>query len=686
MKSKLLVAAFSTLLIFIAGADEKRANSPAAAEYEHWIFGKWKGLSGIWQQGSVHRLPPVIVELDLRPGSADGTLEGTWKAHLANTREIFYGDATNTEVHGEYDDLTQSVRLIGGPHDVIRFVFDAETNALAGCLDRHAGLGEAEAKPGLAKQFNFHPEREPFPYFVLWRDTTADQVVEEYLAKLSAYRKLRSAIGATSRGGARGAASSASEQPAEPQDQRQPPSIDKLIEWAAAVAKRGNIGQAPENRSLPAAIYGRLFEDNYFSSYFGKRYDELTASDLRAIATQFATSNRTATLLPDNLRLSRQEYRYLQDIFDGPDPRVITSVNWWRAVSRWIGTAEKCIPNLPSTSEGRAHLEFAEAAAAAELATLWPDEREKLNRTIAAAHTRLSTAGVHATPPQLAGKNAVPSTKEVGPTPSEVKKQAADFYERALAEQKKAEAGKGAADYKSAIEDYKHCLQLDPRNADAYVNLGDCYRGVGEYGLAQREYDTAIEVSPKAKAFLADSIEKEKRRYCYAAIHDLDELTKMEPNNAALYYRKANLYLMDHNTEDANPNFRRAAELNPTNLEYAMRASHPVTPWPRQLTKEQLKDKLINGIVEGVADALLVAGTADGANINDSKRIVEASGGTKKLCPKCRGTKVNVVPQASGLNPYLYGTYEYNRFEEMSRSTKIVDCDECRGSGVVGTK
>ena len=369
MKSKLLVVGFSTLLILIARADEKTPDSSAAGESEHWLFGRWKGLSGIWQHGSSHGLPPVIVELELRPGSADGTLEGTRKAHVANTREIFYGDAASTtaEVHGEYDDLTQSVRLIAEAHDVTRFVFDAETNTLAGCLDRQAELRETDAKPGAAKQSAYsliHPEREPFPYFVLWRDARADQLVEDYLTKLSAYRELRPATGET-QFGARAAASSASEQPADSQDQWQPPSIDKLIEWAAA--KRGDLGKAPRKSftscsNLRAPFRGRTSLAPISRSV----YDELTASDLRAIYKQFGTPSRAATSLPANLRPSREEYRYLEDIFNRPDPRVIASVNWWRAVSRWTSTAEKSVSNLPGTSEGRSHLSC-EATAAAEL-------------------------------------------------------------------------------------------------------------------------------------------------------------------------------------------------------------------------------------------------------------------------------------------------------------------------------
>jgi len=197
----------------------------------------------------------------------------------------------------------------------------------------------------------------------------------------------------------------------------------------------------------------------------------------------------------------------------------------------------------------------------------------------------------------------------------------------------------------------------------------------------------AEQFSPEAKALLDHSIEKEKTRYCYAAIHDLDELTKMEPNNAALYYRKANLYLMDHASEQANENFKKASQLEPTNLQYGLRASHPVPP-SHQLTAEQMMDNLITGAA--VVGTAIVGGAllADKMAIDDSKRIVAESGGKKKLCPVCKGRKslmvIDTPPPA--MNPHRWGTQEYELFElqQKNKTTmRTADCDECHGTGVV---
>src|SRR5438094_4318137 len=233
MKTNFIIVSLTGLLAtsFVAFADETVA---ASGEDEHWLFGKWEGLSGIWQHRSNHQLPPIIVELDLRPGEADGTVEGTRKMHVASTREIVYGEAASTkaDVSGQYDDVTQSVRLSAGADDATYYVFDGQTNALAGCLD---GTTELAGTGGKASRRS--REGEAFPYFVLWRDQRAEQLVQDYLAKVSAYRSLPPVSRAHAFAARRGAAPSPSDLPAESQNGWQAPTVEKLNQWAAAASK-----------------------------------------------------------------------------------------------------------------------------------------------------------------------------------------------------------------------------------------------------------------------------------------------------------------------------------------------------------------------------------------------------------------------------------------------------------------
>ena len=185
---------------------------------------------------------------------------------------------------------------------------------------------------------------------------------------------------------------------------------------------------------------------------------------------------------------------------------------------------------------------------------------------------------------------------------------------------------------------------------------------------------------------------RRKKRVCYAAIHDLDKLTEMQPNNAALYFRKANLYLMDHASEQANENFRRASELEPTNLTYGMRAAHPVLP-VHQYTTEELKEKLTNGLVGAVVGAFALGAMADHAQEQRVKNLIESSGGRKIRCPKCNGYG-QIRTESSEMvstNPYPELTNEWQKYEESSifstkqlrMTTHIADCDRCGGTGVV---
>jgi Tetratricopeptide repeat len=216
---------------------------------------------------------------------------------------------------------------------------------------------------------------------------------------------------------------------------------------------------------------------------------------------------------------------------------------------------------------------------------------------------------------------------------------ASAYYQRGLAQEKKAALHQSADDYHAAMDDYNHAVKLDPSNADALVHIGDCYRSIGQHDRAQREYDKAIEVSPKAKALLASSIEAERARHCYAAIDDLDELNKMEPNNAALYYRKAKLYMMDHSNEQANVNFQKASELDPTNLTYGLAANHPLAP-SKELTSEQLMNNIIEGTAGAVATVFGAAAWSDSKAYSDSQRVVKSAhvpGHKQVKCPVCHG-------------------------------------------------
>jgi hypothetical protein len=70
---------------------------------------------------------------------------------------------------------------------------------------------------------------------------------------------------------------------------------------------------------------------------------------------------------------------------------------------------------------------------------------------------------------------------------------------------------------------------------------------------------------------------------------------------------------------------------------------------------------------------------ADHANRVASERVVNASGGAKKLCPKCKGYKRMVVHgYKKDINPYPRGTLLHAAAEgNWSSTTSFAACDEC---------
>ena len=377
----------------------EQASAPANAP-QHWLFGKWKGLTNAWQGGSGHQLPPAVVELDLHPGSAPGTVQGTAKVYRAKPEGTIYrpDEIDQAEVHGEYDDLSQSICLFDTQRWATRFVFDSQANVLAGCVDGRAELAGSGRKSYVRKPSDHSAIRgdgDPSPFSLLWRDTRGDQLLDDIFAKISASKALPPIPRRRAQPRRRGAAPLPAETPPEAAsvNQWQPPSIDKLSEWATPILKRDDLVD-PKNPLgaffQRAGFYANLFEDRYFTSYFGKRYDELSATDFRSIYAQFLAQRPPTGSPPVAVPPLRSEYPNIANLFDGPDVGVLIGVNWRRNVSHWMSTMEKRLASMPANTEAFPQLDFTEATVASELASLWPEERQKFTKLTAETRARIA--------------------------------------------------------------------------------------------------------------------------------------------------------------------------------------------------------------------------------------------------------------------------------------------------------
>jgi tetratricopeptide (TPR) repeat protein len=114
---------------------------------------------------------------------------------------------------------------------------------------------------------------------------------------------------------------------------------------------------------------------------------------------------------------------------------------------------------------------------------------------------------------------------------------AADFFNRgvALEEDPKTQD--------EAIDSYKKCVDLDPRHAAAYINLGTLYYNRHDYVLAERYYRKAVEVDPRyALAYFDLGNVLDETGRLPDAIHAYESALVLAPTYADAHYNLALAY------------------------------------------------------------------------------------------------------------------------------------------------
>ncbi|MDE0684478.1 MAG: tetratricopeptide repeat protein [Candidatus Poribacteria bacterium] len=148
-----------------------------------------------------------------------------------------------------------------------------------------------------------------------------------------------------------------------------------------------------------------------------------------------------------------------------------------------------------------------------------------------------------------------------------------------------------------AIEAYSHVIDLNPDNADAYINRGAAYikedkhdlaikncnkaiqlrpdyaltynnRGVaydgkGEHDVAISDYDKAIELKPNyADAYNNRGNAYKTKRMYDVAISDYDKAIELKPNYADAYYNRGNAYKVKDEHSLAIKNYNKTIQIN----------------------------------------------------------------------------------------------------------------------------
>ena len=114
-----------------------------------------------------------------------------------------------------------------------------------------------------------------------------------------------------------------------------------------------------------------------------------------------------------------------------------------------------------------------------------------------------------------------------------------------------------------AIENCNKAIQLHPDYALAYSNRGVAYNEKGEHNFAISDYDKAIELNPNyADAYNNRGNAYNAKRKYDLAIADYDKAIELKPNYADAYYNRGNTYNAKGEHGLAIKNYNRTIQIN----------------------------------------------------------------------------------------------------------------------------
>ena len=114
-----------------------------------------------------------------------------------------------------------------------------------------------------------------------------------------------------------------------------------------------------------------------------------------------------------------------------------------------------------------------------------------------------------------------------------------------------------------AIEAYSHAIDLNPDNADAYINRGAAYIKEGKHDLAIENCNKAIQLRPDyALTYSNRGVAYDKKGEHDLAISDYDKAIELKSNYADAYNNRGNAYGNKGEYDRAITDYTKAIELN----------------------------------------------------------------------------------------------------------------------------
>ena len=145
------------------------------------------------------------------------------------------------------------------------------------------------------------------------------------------------------------------------------------------------------------------------------------------------------------------------------------------------------------------------------------------------------------------------------------------------------ELGLKEKDPKKRIEYYSKCLELDPKNANAWYNKGNALRELGRYEEALRCYDKALEIDLKdASAWNNKGIALHNLGRHEEALRCFDKALEIDPKYAVAWYNKGAALHKLGRYEEAIRCYNKALEIDP---------KHERAKNNKKLAEEKLKEE-----------------------------------------------------------------------------------------------
>ena len=123
-------------------------------------------------------------------------------------------------------------------------------------------------------------------------------------------------------------------------------------------------------------------------------------------------------------------------------------------------------------------------------------------------------------------------------------------------------------DYEGAIKDYSKVLEIDPLNANAYLQIGNCKDELKDFEGAIIDYEKAIQINPKDTIiYMNIGNTKNNLREYKAAITYLDKSIEIDPKNGGAFYNRAKSYSGLEDFDQAISDLNKSIELMKNSIE-----------------------------------------------------------------------------------------------------------------------